>query len=294
MPGLYHDELRRAWASLDVNKGTRDPVELPVDGQALQGKGTYFNRLLTRTHQLPDRAAAYCLQMCGVLTEEERALKQRDGSIMAQTRGTCPGCHTADPRPRHELPESGVDQDHEARHDRHVPVPPRLGEVQRRPGGQDPQPPQRPEPEARHLARRQVQGDRCGRHPAPPDGCLLQREGQEVQGRDRRIPPPQSKRRLEELHVDVEKLSVRAAFAIAHMAAEANEHLTKLIRRAGPKAWSPRATVSCHPTSDNRMSPSPGPDDNDREGAQDWTRSRVESQPGENAPLAAADLYGQY
>ncbi|ESU35615.1 Hypothetical protein DHA2_153600, partial [Giardia duodenalis] len=128
------------------------------------GEEAYFNRLLTRTHQLPDRAATYCLQMCGVLTEEERALKERDGSIVAQARGTCPGCHTADPRPRHELPESGVDQDHEAR----------------------------------HLTRRQVQGDRCGCHPAPPDGCLLQREGQEVQGRDapdhlrdRRLPPPQ-------------------------------------------------------------------------------------------------------
>ncbi|ESU34754.1 Hypothetical protein DHA2_153823 [Giardia duodenalis] len=47
--------------------------------------------------------------MCGVLTEEERALKEKGGSIMAQTRGTCPGCH-------------------ETRHDRHVPVPPRLGE----------------------------------------------------------------------------------------------------------------------------------------------------------------------
>ncbi|ESU36053.1 Hypothetical protein DHA2_153774 [Giardia duodenalis] len=146
--------------------------------------------------------------------------------------------HGEDPRPRHELPENGVDQDHEARHDRHVPVPPRLREAQRRAGNQDPQPPQRPEPEARHLARRQVQGDRCGCHPAPPDGCLLQREGQEVQGRD--VPDhhgtdgslhPKSKRHLEELHVDVEKLSVRAAFAIAYMAAKANEHLTKLIRR---------------------------------------------------------------
>eukprot|EP00701_Giardia_intestinalis_P002048 XP_001705872.1 Reverse transcriptase/endonuclease, putative [Giardia lamblia ATCC 50803] len=48
------------------------------------GEGAYFNRLLTRTHQLPDRAATYCLQMCGVLTEEERALKEKGGSIMAQ------------------------------------------------------------------------------------------------------------------------------------------------------------------------------------------------------------------
>ncbi|ESU43196.1 Dihydrolipoamide acyltransferase, partial [Giardia duodenalis] len=38
-------------------------------------------------------------------------------------------------------------------------------------------------------------------------------------------------RHLEELHVDVEKLSVRAAFAIAYMAAKANEHLTRMIRR---------------------------------------------------------------
>ena len=31
--------------------------------------------------------------------------------------------------------------------------------------------------------------------------------------------------------MDVEKLSIRAAFAIAYMAARANEHLTRLIRR---------------------------------------------------------------
>ncbi|ESU44701.1 Dihydrolipoamide acyltransferase, partial [Giardia duodenalis] len=31
--------------------------------------------------------------------------------------------------------------------------------------------------------------------------------------------------------VDVEKLSIRAAFAIAYMAAKANEHLTRMIRR---------------------------------------------------------------
>ncbi|ESU37846.1 Hypothetical protein DHA2_151502 [Giardia duodenalis] len=94
MPGSYHDELRRVWASLDANKGTRDPVELPVDGQALQGKGP-TSTASSATHQLPDRAATCCLQMCGVLTEEERALREKGGSIMAQTRGTCPGCHTA-------------------------------------------------------------------------------------------------------------------------------------------------------------------------------------------------------
>ena len=44
-------------------------------------------------------------------------------------------------------------------------------------------------------------------------------------------PSTQSRRHLEELHVDVEKLSVRAAFAIVYIAARANEHLTRLIRR---------------------------------------------------------------
>ena len=78
-----------------VNTGARDPVDLSVEGPALQEKQTYFNRLLTRTHQLPDRAATYCLQMCGLLTDEERAVKERHGSVLAQTRGTCPGCHTA-------------------------------------------------------------------------------------------------------------------------------------------------------------------------------------------------------
>ncbi|ESU40873.1 Dihydrolipoamide acyltransferase, partial [Giardia duodenalis] len=28
-------------------------------------------------------------------TDEERAVKERHGSVLAQTRGTCPGCHTA-------------------------------------------------------------------------------------------------------------------------------------------------------------------------------------------------------
>ncbi|ESU45601.1 Dihydrolipoamide acyltransferase, partial [Giardia duodenalis] len=61
---------------------------------------TYFNRLLA--HQLPDRAATHCLQMCGLLTDEERAARERHGSSWTAT----------------ELPEDGMDQDHEARHDR--------------------------------------------------------------------------------------------------------------------------------------------------------------------------------
>ena len=219
MPGFYHDELRRVWASLDVNKGARDPVELSVDGQALQGKGTYFNRLLTRTHQLPDRAATYCLQMCGVLTEEERALKEKGGSIMAQTRGTCPGCH-------------------EARHDRRVPVPPRLGEAQRRAGNQDPQPlsDQNQKPDIWLVDKckaidvgviqpRQMDAYYNEKVKKYKDGTLPI-----IYGTDGSL-HPKSKRHHEELHVDVEKLSVRAAFAIAYMAAKANEHLTKLIRR---------------------------------------------------------------
>ncbi|ESU39877.1 Hypothetical protein GSB_151224, partial [Giardia duodenalis] len=49
-----------------------------VEGPALQEKQTYFNRFLA--HRLPDRAATYCLQMCGLLTDEERAVKERHGS----------------------------------------------------------------------------------------------------------------------------------------------------------------------------------------------------------------------
>ncbi|ESU40297.1 Hypothetical protein GSB_154426, partial [Giardia duodenalis] len=98
-----------------------------------------------------------------------------------------------------------------------------------------------------------VQDHRRGRHPASPDGPLLQREAQEAQGRD---PPdhlrdgslhPKSRRHLEELHVDVEKLSVRAAFAIAYMAARVSEHLTRLIRRDRPRASHP-ATRSPPPS----------------------------------------------
>ena len=37
---------------------------------------------------------------------------------------------------------------------------------------------------------------------------------------------PKSRRHLEELHVDVEKPSIRAAFATAYMAARASEHRT--------------------------------------------------------------------
>ncbi|ESU44514.1 Hypothetical protein GSB_151601, partial [Giardia duodenalis] len=67
-----------------------------------------------------------------------------------------------------------------------VSVPPPVEGVQRGAGDQDTQPSPRPEPEAGHLAI-----DKCktidGASLAPPDGPLLQREAQEVQGRD---PPP--------------------------------------------------------------------------------------------------------
>ena len=56
MPGFFHKELRRVWASLNVNTGARDPVDLSVEGPALREKQTYFNRLLA--HQLPDRGDA--------------------------------------------------------------------------------------------------------------------------------------------------------------------------------------------------------------------------------------------
>ena len=33
MPGFFHKELRRVWASLNVNTGARDPVDLSVGGR---------------------------------------------------------------------------------------------------------------------------------------------------------------------------------------------------------------------------------------------------------------------
>ncbi|ESU40402.1 Hypothetical protein GSB_155064, partial [Giardia duodenalis] len=168
MPGFFHKELRRVWASLNVNTGARDPVDLSVEGPALQEKQTYFNRLLTRTHQLPDRAATYCLQMCGLLTDEERAVKERHGSVLD-----------------HDINCPKTAQTRTARHDTIVRVyTSACRGAQPGAGDQDTQPSPRPEPEAGHLAHRQVQGHRRGRHPAPPDGPLLQREAQEVQGRD--------------------------------------------------------------------------------------------------------------
>ena len=46
--------------------------------------------------------------------------------------------------------------------------------------------------------------------------------------------------------MDVEKLSIRAAFAIAYMAAKANEHLTRLIRRDRAESQSPSDPLSAH------------------------------------------------
>ncbi|ESU44702.1 Diadenosine tetraphosphatase, partial [Giardia duodenalis] len=88
-PGLPH-----------VSTGARDPGTCLWRGRPCR-RETHFNRLLTRTHQLPDRAATHCLQMRGLLTDEERAVKERQDSVL----------------------------DHEARHDRLVPVPPPVGEL---------------------------------------------------------------------------------------------------------------------------------------------------------------------
>ena len=46
--------------------------------------------------------------------------------------------------------------------------------------------------------------------------------------------------------MDVEKLSLRAAFATAYVAAKANEHLTRLIRRDRLRAWSLATLLSTH------------------------------------------------
>ena len=239
MPGFFHKELRRVWASLNVNTGARDPVDLSVEGPALQEKQTYFNRLLTRTHQLPDRAATYCLQMCGLLTDEERAVKERHGSVLAQTRGTCPGCHTARALD-HDMNCPKTAWTRTTRHDMIVScLYLRLSrefnaelEIKTHSHLHD----QNQKPDIWLI-------DKCKTIDV---GVTLPRQMDHYYNeklkkyRDGTLPiiygtdgslHPKSRRHLEELHVDVEKLSIRAAFAIAYMAAKANEHLTRLIRR---------------------------------------------------------------
>ena len=91
-----------------------------------------------------------------------------------------------------------------------------------------------------------MQGSGRGCHPAPPDGYHSEkakkyRDGTLpiIYGTDGSLhPSPRGTSRSSTW------TSVRAAFAIAYMAAEANEDLTGLIRRAGPKAWSPRLLSS--------------------------------------------------
>ena len=210
-----------------------------MEGPALQEKQTYFNRLLTRTHQLPDRAATYCLQMCGLLTDEERAVKERHGSVLAQTRGTCPGCHTARALD-HDMNCPKTAWTRTTRHDMIVScLYLRLSrefnaelEIKTHSHLHD----QNQKPDIWLI-------DKCKTIDV---GVTLPRQMDHYYNeklkkyRDGTLPiiygtdgslHPKSRRHLEELHVDVEKLSIRAAFAIAYMAAKANEHLTRLIRR---------------------------------------------------------------
>ena len=81
MPGFFHNEPRRVWPPSRQHRGA-DPVDRPW-GPALQEKQTHLNRLLV--HQLPDRAATCCLPMRGLLTDEERAVKERHGSSWTAT-----------------------------------------------------------------------------------------------------------------------------------------------------------------------------------------------------------------
>ena len=62
-----------------------------MEGPALQERRT--STASSRTSY--PTGATHCLPMRGLLTDEERAVKERHGSVLAQTRGTCPGCHTA-------------------------------------------------------------------------------------------------------------------------------------------------------------------------------------------------------
>ena len=177
--------------------------------------------------------------MCDVLTEEERALKEKGGSIMAQTRGTCPGCHTARTLD-HDMNCPKAAWTRTTRHDMIVTC------LYLRVSGKF-----NAELEIKthsHLSDQNQKPDiwlvdKCK---AIDVGVIQPRQmdayyNEKVKKyRDGTLPiiygtdgslHPKSKKHLEELHVDVEKLSVRAAFAIAYMAAKANKHPTKLIRR---------------------------------------------------------------
>ncbi|ESU42789.1 Hypothetical protein GSB_154145 [Giardia duodenalis] len=164
----------------------------------------------------------------------------------------------ARPGPRYELPEDGMDQDHEARHDRLCLL--RLSGSSVRSWRSRHTATSRPEPEAGHLAHRQVQDHRRGvtlprqmdhyyneKLKKYKDGTLPI-----IYGTNGSLHPVW--RHLEELHVDVEKLSIRATFAIAYMAAKANEHLTRLIRRDRLRASHPERPRS-PPTSDCHEAP---------------------------------------
>ncbi|ESU39653.1 Hypothetical protein GSB_154961 [Giardia duodenalis] len=146
--------------------------------------------------------------MCDLLTDEERAVKERHGSSWTT---------------RHDMIVSCL----------YLRLPREFNaELEIRCTATS-----RPEPEAGHLAHRQVQDHRRGvTSPARWTTTTTRSSGSTgtglpiIYGTDGSL-HPKSRRHLEELHVDVEKLSIRAAFAIAYMAAKANEHLTRMIRR---------------------------------------------------------------
>ncbi|ESU41615.1 Hypothetical protein GSB_152174, partial [Giardia duodenalis] len=151
MPGFFHKEPRRVWPPSTSARG-RGPGDLSVEGPLCRRADI---------PQPPPRAPAIrqgrrTVSRCAACDRQERAVKERHGSVL----------------------------DHEARHDRPC-LYPRLSGSSTRSWRSDAQPPPT-RTRAGHLAHRQVQGHRRGRHPAPPDGPLLQREAQEAQGRDSR------------------------------------------------------------------------------------------------------------
>ena len=157
--------------------------------------------------------AMYCLQMRG-LRQTGACGEGEARLVLAQTRGTCPGCHTARALD-HDMNCPKTAWTRTTRHDMIVScLYLRLSREFNAGLEIKTHSHLRPEPEPDTWPST-VQDHRRGRHPAPPDGPLLQREAQEAQGRD----PDRLRggtlhpvwRHLEELHVDVEKLSIRAA-----------------------------------------------------------------------------------
>ena len=63
MPGFFHKELRRVWASLNVNTGARDPADLSVGGRPCRRSRSTST---ASSHTSYPTGATHCPQMRGL------------------------------------------------------------------------------------------------------------------------------------------------------------------------------------------------------------------------------------